>query len=73
MYITNFIFYVFLYCYSLNRKGKPCERILMDDPSYLPHQVPPAPSLPVNVMIINSVYDSNQCLRRLLRIISESG
>ncbi|XP_063625211.1 cilia- and flagella-associated protein 61-like [Cydia splendana] len=51
-------------------KGKPCERILMDNPKYRPDKVPPRPDLPENVFVINSMYEANICLRRLMTMIN---
>ncbi|XP_045773730.1 cilia- and flagella-associated protein 61-like [Maniola jurtina] len=53
-------------------KGKPCIRTLMDNPGYLPDSVPLQPTLPYNVMLINSLYQANTCLRKLMRMISET-
>ncbi|CAH2090248.1 unnamed protein product [Euphydryas editha] len=54
------------------RKGKPCHRILMDNPIYKPDFVPLPPEMPENVMVINSLYEANACLRKLMRMISET-
>ncbi|XP_061718263.1 cilia- and flagella-associated protein 61-like [Cydia pomonella] len=51
-------------------KGKPCERILMDNPKYRPDKVPPRPDLPDNVFVINSMYEANICLRRLMSMVN---
>ncbi|GBP90140.1 Cilia- and flagella-associated protein 61 [Eumeta japonica] len=56
-----------------SRKGKPCERILMDDPAYAPDVVPPLPELPANVMIITSINQANVCMRRILKFIEFDG
>ncbi|KAL0828921.1 hypothetical protein ABMA28_003821 [Loxostege sticticalis] len=52
-------------------RGKPCDRILMDDPEYQPDRVPPQPEMPENLMLINSLYEANSCMRRLMRMISD--
>ncbi|KAJ0176198.1 hypothetical protein K1T71_008372 [Dendrolimus kikuchii] len=52
------------------QKGKPCERILMDNPKYVPDRVPPLPEMPENVMLINSLFEANICLRKLLHMIT---
>ncbi|XP_050344631.1 cilia- and flagella-associated protein 61-like [Nymphalis io] len=52
-------------------KGKPCHRVLMDNPKYKPDYVPPSPDIPENVMLINSLYEANTCLRKLMWMISE--
>ncbi|CAK1582898.1 unnamed protein product [Parnassius mnemosyne] len=49
-----------------------CNRVPMDNPKYQPDYVPPAPDVPDNVMLINSLYDANTCLRKLLWMITES-
>ncbi|XP_063538685.1 cilia- and flagella-associated protein 61-like [Cydia strobilella] len=51
-------------------KGKPCERILMDNPKYRPDKVPPRPDLPENVFLINSMHEANICLRMLMSMIN---
>ncbi|CAH2041539.1 unnamed protein product, partial [Iphiclides podalirius] len=48
------------------------DRLPMDDPRYQPDRVPPPPHLPENVMLINSLFDANTCLRKLLWMISDS-
>ncbi|CAH0726924.1 unnamed protein product, partial [Brenthis ino] len=53
-------------------KGKPCDRVLMDNPKYRPDSVPLPPDLPDNVMLINNLYEANVCLRRLTRMISDA-
>ncbi|XP_072949319.1 cilia- and flagella-associated protein 61-like [Epargyreus clarus] len=53
-------------------KGKPCDRILMDNPNYQPDRVPPSPDMPDNVMLINSLYQANVYLRKLLKMVSEA-
>ncbi|CAG9583119.1 unnamed protein product [Danaus chrysippus] len=53
-------------------QGKPCNRILMDNPKYEPDHVPPLPDIPNNVMLINSLFEANTCLRNLKRLISET-
>ncbi|XP_045500085.1 cilia- and flagella-associated protein 61-like [Colias croceus] len=45
--------------------NKPCDRLLMDDTKYQPDRVPPPPELPDNVMLINSLEQANNCLRKL--------
>ncbi|KAG6440925.1 hypothetical protein O3G_MSEX001538 [Manduca sexta] len=52
-------------------KGKPCERTLMDNPEYQPDRVPPSSDVPENVMLINSLFEANICLRKLMRMISD--
>ncbi|CAG4996816.1 unnamed protein product [Parnassius apollo] len=49
-----------------------CNRVPMDNPKYRPDSVPPPPNVPDNIMLINSLYDANACLRKLLRMITES-
>ncbi|XP_063365164.1 cilia- and flagella-associated protein 61-like [Cydia amplana] len=51
-------------------KGKPCKRILMDNPKYRPDKVPPPPDLPDNVFVINSVSEANICLKRLMSMMN---
>ncbi|XP_068631965.1 cilia- and flagella-associated protein 61-like [Battus philenor] len=53
-------------------KDKGCIRLLMDNPRYQPDRVPPPPSIPENMMLINSLFDANTALRKLLRMITES-
>ncbi|CAB3244482.1 unnamed protein product [Arctia plantaginis] len=53
------------------KKGKPCDRILMDNPSYQEDRVPPPPELPVNVFLINSLYEANLTLGKLMRLTRE--
>lgn len=45
--------------------------MLMDNPKYLPDKVPLPPDMPDNVMVINSLYQANIYLRKLLYMISE--
>ncbi|XP_059061665.1 cilia- and flagella-associated protein 61-like [Achroia grisella] len=53
-------------------EGKPCDRILMDDPKYHPDRVPPPPDMLENLMLINSLFEANMSMRKLMRLISES-
>ncbi|XP_073946058.1 cilia- and flagella-associated protein 61-like [Choristoneura fumiferana] len=53
-------------------KGKTCERMLMDDPDYQPHRVPAPPEMPENVFVINSLFEANINLRKLLRMVSDA-
>ncbi|CAH2982849.1 unnamed protein product [Chilo suppressalis] len=52
-------------------KGKPCERILMDNPEYQPDKVSLPPDPPENLMLINSILQAHICMRRLLRMMSD--
>ncbi|XP_075977371.1 cilia- and flagella-associated protein 61-like [Anticarsia gemmatalis] len=52
-------------------KGKPCDRILMDNPKYQEDRVPPPPELPDNVFLVNSLYEANVILIKLMRMISD--
>ncbi|KAJ2951762.1 hypothetical protein O0L34_g13929 [Tuta absoluta] len=54
------------------QKGRPCERILMDNPKYRPDKVPPAPAVPGNLFLINSLLQANQVLRKLLLMMQEN-
>ncbi|KOB65451.1 Uncharacterized protein OBRU01_22732 [Operophtera brumata] len=51
--------------------GKPCDRMLIDNPRYQPDKVPLPPDMPENVMVINSLYQADICLRKLLGMITE--
>ncbi|KAJ8720127.1 hypothetical protein PYW07_012170 [Mythimna separata] len=53
-------------------KGKPCERMLLDDPTHIWDSVPVSPEIPENVFLINSLYEANINLRKLMRMISEA-
>ncbi|XP_063829014.1 cilia- and flagella-associated protein 61-like [Ostrinia nubilalis] len=53
-------------------KGKPCDRILMDNPEYQPDRVPAPPEMPDNLMLINSLFEANSCMRKLMRMISDA-
>ncbi|KAJ8719515.1 hypothetical protein PYW08_011690 [Mythimna loreyi] len=53
-------------------KGKPCERMLFDNPMHIWDCVPVSPEIPENVFLINSLYEANICLRKLMRMISEA-
>ncbi|XP_053608983.1 cilia- and flagella-associated protein 61-like [Plodia interpunctella] len=53
-------------------KGKPCERMLMDNPKYQPERVPPPPDIPDNLFLVNSLFEANFNLRKLLKMISEA-
>ncbi|CAH0686347.1 unnamed protein product [Spodoptera exigua] len=52
-------------------KGKPCDRMLLDNPNYRPETVPMPPKMPENVFLINSLFEANICLRKLMRMISD--
>ncbi|XP_026730417.1 cilia- and flagella-associated protein 61-like [Trichoplusia ni] len=51
-------------------KGKPCDRLLMDNPKNSMDSVPIPPETPENVFLINSLFEANICLKKLLRMIS---
>lgn len=61
-----------LILFILFRKGKRCERVLLDDPTHIPDTVPMPPEMPENVFLISSLYDANLCLRKLMHMISEA-
>lgn len=46
--------------------------MLLDNPKHIPDSVPMPPELPENVFLINSLYEANICLRKLMRMISEA-
>ncbi|KAF9801146.1 hypothetical protein SFRURICE_005740 [Spodoptera frugiperda] len=52
-------------------KGKPCDRMLLDNPKYKPETVPMPPDMPENVFLINSLFEANMCLRKLMRMIGD--
>ncbi|CAK1543023.1 unnamed protein product [Leptosia nina] len=54
------------------KASKFCDRLPMDDIRYQPDRVPPPPELPDNVMLINSLFEANSCLRKLLALIKET-
>lgn len=56
----------------LSRRGKPCDRKLMDDPKYNSDSVPKTPIMPDNVLVINSLYQANLYMRKLLRMITDA-
>ncbi|PZC74272.1 hypothetical protein B5X24_HaOG208126 [Helicoverpa armigera] len=53
-------------------KGKPCDRMLLDNPKYKAETVPMPPEMPENVFLINSLFEANICLRHLMRMISDT-
>ncbi|XP_060804314.1 cilia- and flagella-associated protein 61-like [Amyelois transitella] len=53
-------------------KGRPCERMLMDNPKYQPERVPPPPDMPDNLFLVNSLFEANFNLRKLVKMISEA-
>ncbi|CAD0197707.1 unnamed protein product [Chrysodeixis includens] len=50
-------------------KGAPCDR-LMDNLRNNTDYVPMPPEMPENVFLINSLFEANICLRKLMRMIS---
>ncbi|XP_045537028.1 cilia- and flagella-associated protein 61-like [Papilio machaon] len=60
-----------LFLKSKKEKTINCDKLPMDNPLYRPDRVSAFTEMPENLMLINSLFDANTGLRKLLRMITD--